>query len=670
MLTPQKKNTTIGPCRIIELAGKDDDRLLYLALHRDIRKPYWLLESTRSLGEVQVGDEHAERFNVRDKEYIAFPVPGSSVATIAKLTSELSWKFTTSRWVGLSKDIGYFHSKGQVYQERHSLNFESLVFNDASQIIPLSYARSIPNTFPAPETKVGSFSPASDVYTLAASLLALLGASSPDQLIAKRRLSAEHGLGQVLQRAMDMDPAKRHKDGNEFARALVEILPDLEDDPSAAKRNVKDKKGFNITPLAPFLGLILFLLIFACGGLLYYGVPQSYLFPSPTIQVVAPSPTVALLAGSLDFDLSPFTFSPACQASADVIVRKGGQPIPNGAAPNFETLVTGNLVLTTWTKSAPVGQYHIDFPSAPICTNGGTIRLTAKLQNDSVSKSLYFDPNRTSAQKFSFSTIQIDAQAYPQIVVYFSLAAPDGSAVRLSGSSQVQIKQDSAPVTNFVMTFLDPTTVPATVALVLDVSGSMSGKPLTDARQAAADFVNRLGERDASCIYSFSTRVTKVQNCTSDRRAAVNSLNTLVASGNTSLYDVITAVAADHAKLTGRQAIIVLSDGADTASKSNLNDSLNRIKQTNIPVYAVGMVSRDYKGDVLKQLASSTGGSYLEAPSSSDLRGLYTSIQGQIKTQYRVVFTSLFPDRKTGTVSIQILTGGQTIETSRTYFVK
>lgn len=670
MLTPQKKNTTIRAYRIIELAGKDDDRLLYLTLHRDIRKPYWLLESTSSLGLVQVGDENAEYFNLKDKDYIAFPVPGSSVATVTKLTRQLGWKFTTSRWVGLCKDIGYFHSKGQVYQERHSLNFENLVFNDTSQIIPLSYARAIPNTFPAPESKVGSFSPASDVYTLAASLLALLGASSPDQLIAKRRLSAEHGLGQVLQRAMDVDPAKRYKDGNEFARALVEILPDLEDDPSAAKRNVKDKKGFNITPLAPFLGLILFFLIFACGSLLYFGVPQSFLFPSPTVQAAIPSSTVALPAGSLDFDLFPFTFSPACQAGADVIVRKGGQPIPDGAAPKFETLVTGNLVLTTWTKSAPIGQYHLDFPSAPICTNGGTIRLTVQVQKDTVSKSLYFDPNKTAAQKSSFSTVQIDAQAYPQIVVYFSLAAPDGSPVRLSGSSQVQIAQDSAPVTNFVMTFLDPTTVPATVALVLDVSGSMRGKPLTDARQAAADFVNQLGERDASCIYSFSTQVTKVQNCTSDRRAAANSLNALIASGNTALYDVIIAVAADHAKLTGRQAVIVLSDGADTASKSNLNDSLNRIKQTNIPVYAVGLVSRDYKGDVLKQLASTSGGSYLEAPSSNDLRGLYNSIQGQLKTQYRVVFTSLFPDRKTGTVSIRIVAGGQIIETSRTYFVK
>lgn len=670
MLTPQKKNSTIAVFRIVELAGMDDDRLLYLAVHRDLRKPYWLLESSSSLGLVQVGDANAEYFHSKGKDYVAFAAPGSSIATLASLVKRMGWKFTTSRWVGLAKDIGYFHSKGQVYQQKHSLNSENLVFNDTSQILPLSYSRSTANTFAAPESKLGVFTPASDIYTLAASLLAILGASSADELIAKGPLSAEHGLGQVLRRAMDLDPSKRYKDGNEFAKALVEILPDLDDDPTKARRNVKEKKGIDLRAFAAFMGLGVFLLISACVALFYFGIPQRFFFSNATTpQEVTPT-LVALPPGPLDFDLTTLNFSPTCQVSADAIVKKGGQPLQNNVAASFETQVAGNLVLTNWTKTAPVGQYHLDFPSTPVCTTGGTIRVIAKVQNDSVSKALYYDPNKNAAQKFSVGAVQFDAQAYPQIVVYFSLAAPDGSPVRLSGTSQIQIAQDNAPVSNFVMTLLDPTAAPATVALVLDTSGSMAGKPLTDARQAASDFTNQLGERDAVCIYAFSTQVTKLQNCTTDHRMAVGSLGNLVATGNTALYDVITAVATDQAKQTGRQAVIALTDGADTASRSNLNDAMNRIKQTNIPVYAIGLISRDYKGDVLKQLASATGGSYLEAPSSNDLRGLYGSIQGQLKTQYRVVFTSLFPDRKSGTVTLRILVGGQTVEASRPYFVK
>lgn len=672
MLAPQKRNATIGSYRVVELAGSEEDRLLYLAVHRDLRKAFWLLESTSTLALVQVSDADAENFHVKGKDYLAFAVAGASVATIAKLVSALGWKFITSRWVGLAKDIGYFHSKGQVYQAQHAFNFDDLVFNDASQILPLSYTRSSVQAFPAPESKIGTLTPASDVYSLGGSLLALLGASTSDQLIAKGLLSAEHGLGQVLRRAMDSDPNKRYADGNEFAKALVEILPDLDDEQGHDKSKKKEKAGFNITPLAPFIGLILFLLLLSCGGLwVYLSNSQGSLFDAsvPVAQTATPAP-VALPPGSLDYDLIAMDFSGDCQARSDVMVRKGGQPIPNGVSAAFEIQVNGNLALIKWAKSAPIGQYHLEFPSAPICTDGGTIRLTGKVQSESVSKSIYIDPNKTVAPKFGFSAMQIDAQAYPQIVVYFGLAAPDGSPVRLSGTSKVQIAQDNLPVSDFVMTYLDPTAIPATVALVLDVSGSMSGKPLTDARQAATDFVNQLGERDAVCIYAFSTLVTKLQNCTSDRRTAANSLKNLAASGNTALYDVISAVASDHTKLTGRQAVIVLTDGADTASKSNLNDALNRIKQTNIPVYALGLVSRDYKSDVLKQLASATGGSYFEAPSSNDLRGLYNSIQAQLKTQYRVTFRSLYPDRKTGTVSIRITTSGRTIEANRTYFAK
>ncbi len=173
---------------------------------------------------------------------------------------------------------------------------------------------------------------------------------------------------------------------------------------------------------------------------------------------------------------------------------------------------------------------------------------------------------------------------------------------------------------------------------------------------------------DSVCLYSFSTTVNRLQKCTTDRKLTATALNNLVPAGDTAFYDVLVAVATDHANQTGRQAIIVLTDGDDTASRAKMAEALSRVKQTNIPLYTVGLKSKDLNSAVLRQLAEANGGSYLESPTAPDLRRLYAQIQGQLKNQYRLTFNSLYPERRSGAVSIRLAGKDQVVEASRTYF--
>src|SRR5262249_44678975 len=163
-----------------------------------------------------------------------------------------------------------------------------------------------------------------------------------------------------------------------------------------------------------------------------------------------------------------------------------------------------------------------------------------------------------------------------------------------------------------------------------DVSGSMSGQPIQDARLAAANFVNQLGPLDSICIYSFSTQVHKVQNCTTDKKSVIRALDTLEVGHNTTLYDVLDTVAQEHAKLYGRQVILLLSDGADNISQTPLADALSHVQSINIPVYTIGLTSKDFQGQILEQIAKTTGGSFLQAPTSGELDKLFGQVRGQI----------------------------------------
>ena len=390
--------------------------------------------------------------------------------------------------------------------------------------------------------------------------------------------------------------------------------------------------------------------------------------PGPTQTLVAAGDSIP--SGPLEFGVFFLNVTAPCNGQASATLTKGGKPLAPQAPVEFNVWVNGNS--TAFNRTITAGQQQLDFNAAPTCVSGGTIRFRAKIGNDEIARAFYNSglPVNTAAGKSAMGSMQVDTEQYPNLVTYFGLTGSDGSATRLSGATQTQVMQDGSQVSNFTMSFIDPNADPVTVALLLDVSGSMSGEPLTHARQAALDFINALGPKDSACIYSFSTGVKQNQKCTTDRKAATAALNNLTASGNTALHDALVAVAADHAGRPGRQAIIVLSDGADTASKANMNDALGKIKQTNVPLFAVGLKNKDMNSAILRQLASTNGGTYLEAPTSADLKGLYSKLQSQLKNQYRVDFKSLYPDRKSGTISVRLTMSDQTLESSRTFFAK
>jgi hypothetical protein len=161
-----------------------------------------------------------------------------------------------------------------------------------------------------------------------------------------------------------------------------------------------------------------------------------------------------------------------------------------------------------------------------------------------------------------------------------------------------------------------------------------------------------------------------VQECTTDHGAAGNAVLVLQAEGATTLYDALVAVAKDQVKRTGRQAILVLSDGEDTDSKATLPEVLEELKKTNLPVYTIGLVATGFNDSVLEQLAMATGGLYFKAPRSNELAGLYEHIQEQLGNQYVVKFNSAFPEKRVGNIQIRLSDRDEVLEINRGFVVQ
>jgi tight adherence protein C len=175
----------------------------------------------------------------------------------------------------------------------------------------------------------------------------------------------------------------------------------------------------------------------------------------------------------------------------------------------------------------------------------------------------------------------------------------------------------------------------------MDVSGSMSDENKLVAAQAAAKaFSAQIRPIDKVALVSFADQVNVPQPLTSDRQLLTRSIDQLTPGGNTSLYD---AVAQGLTQLSlspsGSRALVVLTDGNDTASERQLSDDVAQAIQLAVPIYAIGLGS-DADTQVLQQFATETGGHYYSAPTSRDLTDAFRLISHQLGAEYQVSWIS------------------------------
>ena len=172
--------------------------------------------------------------------------------------------------------------------------------------------------------------------------------------------------------------------------------------------------------------------------------------------------------------------------------------------------------------------------------------------------------------------------------------------------------------------------VPISLGIVFDTSGSMDDK-IEGVRDAVTHFVKNVSPNDEIFLVQFSDDAEIVQDFTDDRKKILRAVDSLNPRGSTALYD---AVALGLQKLAQgknkKRALLLLTDGNDTASSMDLQTALALAKKSEVIIYALG-IGHGEKGNVhlgifdsqikdtvdmrvLRSFADATGGNayYLE----------------------------------------------------------
>ena len=135
---------------------------------------------------------------------------------------------------------------------------------------------------------------------------------------------------------------------------------------------------------------------------------------------------------------------------------------------------------------------------------------------------------------------------------------------------------------------------PLSLAILFDVSGSMDTADNTSAAKFAAfHLLNQLEDgRDEAGLFAFDSRLREVAPFTVDTRALKGALGEVDPFGATSLHDAISAAAERVAtRPTGRRAVVVLTDGVDTASRLTPAEVSAKAAAIDVPVYIIATVS-------------------------------------------------------------------------------
>ena len=262
-------------------------------------------------------------------------------------------------------------------------------------------------------------------------------------------------------------------------------------------------------------------------------------------------------------------------------------------------------------------------------------------------------PSPTTSSQATFRS-NVDLVALNVVVTdsdqkYVSGLGPSDFAVFEDG-----IQQD--------VSFFGASEVPLDLAILLDTSASMTGK-MQLVQQAAIGFLDTLRTGDRALIVDIKDATKIMYPLGSDLEAAKQAILATAPKGGTALYNGAYLTLKEMVKQrrtnddVRRQALVVLSDGDDTASLVTYDDLMDLAKQSGIAIYTITMRSKYVMQQAasrghsyfsqsefgMKALAQETGARSFFPTELSELSGVYASIAEELATQYAIGYSSKNP---------------------------
>lgn len=181
------------------------------------------------------------------------------------------------------------------------------------------------------------------------------------------------------------------------------------------------------------------------------------------------------------------------------------------------------------------------------------------------------------------------------------------------------------------------------------------------AEDAIADFIRRLKPSDSVAVYTFSGNLFRLAGLTCNRDQAIQQMRRAVAGDRTALYNSLLLTLRDAARVHGRKAVIVFSNGPDDASILSPDDVSRVAEDEGIPIYVISTNESDpISNAVFHRIAKGTGGHAYFAKTWQKQSAAFRSIGDDLANSYLITYyPEQNPNRGFRRITVNIASGAQ-----------
>ncbi len=263
---------------------------------------------------------------------------------------------------------------------------------------------------------------------------------------------------------------------------------------------------------------------------------------------------------------------------------------------------------------------------------------------------------------------------------------PGGRLVHDLRAEELEVLEDGTPQT---VAHFGHHEAPISVAVLFDRSNSMADDKLMHAKDGVLAFARALRAGDEMLLVAFGDTIRALGDFGLDIRTLERGVKQLDVEGGTRLYDAVVeasyVIAQPERK--DKRALLILSDGDDTASRAALEQAVGAVKRAGVPVYAIGIelgAAAEAQDDVsrlwrplgeralaaLRKLSDGTGGWTYPVEAARRCREICMKVADELRNQYLIGYypSNLTRDGQWRQVAVRTTRSAVTLTTRTGYF--
>ena len=232
-------------------------------------------------------------------------------------------------------------------------------------------------------------------------------------------------------------------------------------------------------------------------------------------------------------------------------------------------------------------------------------------------------------------------------VVLLPASVTDKKGRTVQGLQQADFRLFEDAQLQTIRFFSSESREPVAITFLLDVSGSMRQfDKIGHAKEAIRFFVDQLRPGDLFSLICFADRqVVWITEFTDDREWFLKRLLVQEGYGQTALHDAVAAAPGlVDAKIKGRKAILLITDGVDNYSQLDIDRAIEIARRVSVPIYTIGLTSvseemlpKERRGtdfEILRHISEETGGRIYSVRDPEDLKDAVLLVDAELRQQY------------------------------------